>query len=66
MGVTFNKVTKKWQATVQSKGCSIYLGLFQDKNRAEKFFKKHDDKYKRILEREKREWELKNKCQIEL
>lgn len=60
MGVTFNKITKKWLARVQFKGCNIHLGTFENKQRAEWVFKKHDEKYRRILESERREWELKN------
>ena len=61
MGVTFNKIINKYQARVQFKGCNIYLGSFENRNRADEVFKRHDEKYKRILEREQREWERSRK-----
>ncbi len=51
-GVSFHKISKKWQAKIQTNGKQIYLGLFDTPQKAHKdyckFAKKYHGKYARL------------------
>jgi hypothetical protein len=57
LGVSYTNKSKKWVVKVYHKGSEIYLGSFEKEETAREVFKKHNEKYKRLFEKEKLQWE---------